>query len=329
MRTPTGLGKYVQTIGSAAISRANPADVAQHRGWHDIALTLRAAQGVVDTGSGYTLSDGVASAVVGSIARNSLSAELAETARLLPAWYTRFIVSDTTATAGEVGEALAIPVAGTVAQSITTGPKKLGIIIGYSTEMMRDSGNSVAVIEQDFTKALQRGLDAYVLSRLATGLDSANSFGASDDPMTDIREVINPLDVTGTVSPILAAHPDVLLRMATLRDTGGYVFPEAGISGGQCCGMPIYPCDALPANVLRAINPEAVGFKVDSVQIAMSNSAAVQASTAPTQDASQGTGSTMVSGFQNFAVFAKFTVDVAVVVLRDGVASSELAGINW
>jgi hypothetical protein len=147
--------------------------------------------------------------------------------------------------------------------------------------------------------------------------------------MLDMRELISPLDVTGTVSPILCGHPDVLLRMATLRDTGGYVFPESGISGGQCCGMPIYPCDALPANVLRAINPEAVGFKVDSVQIAMSNSAAVQASTAPTQSAASGTGSTMVSGFQNFAVFAKFTVDFAIVVLRDGVASSELAGIAW
>jgi HK97 family phage major capsid protein len=330
MRTqPNGMGKFVQVLGSQAIMGANAAATAAHRGWHDIAGHFKAAQGVVDTSSGFTLPDGVANGIVGSLPRNSLSGELADTARLLPDWHTRFVISDTTATAGLVGEGLAIPVAGTVAQSMTITPNKVGIIVGYSQEMMRDSGNSVAVIEQDFTKALQRGLDAYILARLATGLDSANSFGATDDPMLDMRELISPLDVTGVVSPILAGHPDVLLRMSTLRDSGGYVFPESGISGGQACGMPIYPCDALPANVLRALNPESIGFRVDGVQIVMSNSAAVQASTSPSQDASQGTGSTMISGYQNFSVFAKFTVDVAIVVLRDGIASSELAGINW
>lgn len=326
-RELTGLGKYVQAMGLQAMG-ARAAAVAESRGWHDIAAEFKAAQGVIDTSSGFTLSDGVATAVIGSIPRNSLSGELADTARELPAWHTRYVVTESQdLIASEIPEGLPIPVAGTTAQSITISPSKIGIVVGYSQEMMRDSGNSVAVIEADFQKALQRGLDAVILSRLAP--DSASATGATASPMLDIRELISPLDITGVVSPVMCGHPDVLLRMVTLRDAGGPVFGEVTLAGGYACGMPIYACDQLPANTLRALNPEAIGFRVDGLQIATSNSAALQASTAPTQSAASGTGAAMVSAFQNFAVFAKFTVDFAITVFRDGIASSELSGIAW
>ena len=57
MRTqPNGMGKFVQVLGSQAIMGANAAATAAHRGWHDIAGHFKAAQGVVDTSSGFTLS---------------------------------------------------------------------------------------------------------------------------------------------------------------------------------------------------------------------------------------------------------------------------------
>jgi hypothetical protein len=332
MRRTTGLGAIVQSMGAVALAAGKgipltAAAVAERRGWRDLAMEFRAAQGDIGPNGGFVIGEPRATAIIGSIPRNSLAGELADVARPLPSWLSRYLVTDSAdLVAEEVPEGMPVPVAGTSASSIVIAPSKCSLMFVISEETLRDS-DAAPVLESDFSIALRRGLDAVILSRLAP--DSGGSLSATANPMTDMRELLGALNTTGILAPIIVPAVDVALRMSTLRDAGGAIFPEMGLAGGQALGNPAFTNDQLPAGSMRAINGEAIGFRVSGIEVATSQNTSVEMNTAPTQDGNDGAGAQMVSMFQNYAVAVKFTVSFALAVLRDGLASSELTGIDW
>lgn len=332
MRRTNGLGAIVQSMGTVAVQAAkgipvSAADVAARRGHADIATEFRAAQGSVGPNGGFVVGSPRANAIIGSIPRNSLAGELADVARPLPSWFSRYLVTESDALiAEEVGEGEPIPVAGTSASSIVISPRKCSLMFVVSEDALRDS-DAGPVLESDFSIALRRGLDAVILNQLAP--ESSNSFSATASPMADMRELIGALNTTGILSPILVPSVDSALRMSFARDVGGQLFPEMSPAGGHAGGMPAFANDQLPAGTMRAINGEAIGFRVSGIEVATSRNTSVETNSSPAQDGATGSGAQMVSMFQSYTVAVKFVVSFALVVLRDGLASSELVGIDW
>jgi hypothetical protein len=276
----------------AVVGRGHPEAAAAHRGWHDTAAEFRAAQPEIGTGSGFVIGSPLATAIIGSIPRNSLAAELIFAARTLPAYHSRYLITESASlVADEVGEGQPIPVAGTAASSIVVTPSKCGIMFVVSEETLADP-DAGATLESDFSIALRRGFDAVILNRTAP--DSAGGFSATANPMLDMRALLGQLDVTGTVNPIIIPAVDVALRMSTLRDAGGYIFGEIGMSGGQVLGCPAFTNDQLPAGVIRALNPEAIAFKMSGIEVSASRNVSVEMNTVSGQVATAGTGAQLV-----------------------------------
>lgn len=323
-RELTGLGECVQVIGMAARNRAtDPLAMARHRGLKiaESELVTRAAEGAIATGSdGLDLSKPVASATIGQIARNSLSGYMLENARPAGSFHERILATDTAKTAaGIIDEAVGVPVSNTSASSIYLVPGKVGSIIVYPVELLTDPAG-LAVIERDFAECAQRGLDAAILATLPG--DSNNSFSATAQPMSDMNLLLSALgDQTGVSPPVLAANSATLIRMATLRDAGGQVFPEVGLHGGYFAGCGVFASDVLNDGVIRALAPEAILFKAEGVEVSASTEVALQMDSAPTVRGDKATASTAVSMFQNGSVAVRFLISYAVIPLRDTVAS--------
>lgn len=330
-RSTPDLGRVVHAMGVTAIQagRGIPvtaAAVAERRGWTNIASHMKAATGAIGEAGGFVLPQGIAETFIGSLPRNSLSAALDEATRDYGLVNRIVILDNESLVAEEVGESLAIPVAGLAASSIQIQPHKCAIIIPYSEELIVSS-NCAAVVESDTRLALARGLDAAILSRLVPG--SAGGIDATSDPWADVRKLFSALALTGQLSPILCASVDTAILMATLRSNGQAAFGEMSPGGGHCGGAPVVVSDRLASESLLAVDPQSIALTIGAVEVALSRNTSLQMDTAPGQDASQGTGSTMTSMFQTFSIALKVTVDFSITLLRGERVSETLQSIGW
>jgi hypothetical protein len=333
-RELTGFGEVVQALGAVQLGarRGHAIDrieVARRRGFKlaQREFETKAAQGAVPAGSVFVSSEPLATAIIGSRGRETLSGHVTDTARPSGNWHSRVLMTETAKlSASIIPEGQPVPVEGTTAESIILDPGKIGIIVVYPEEMLADPA-AVAGIEHDFGIIASRGGDTAILASLAP--DSSSSFSATDAPAADVKTLLGALgDLSDIQAPILAASPNTLLTIATARDAGGWLWPEVGLQGGNMLGCPVFACDGLPDGVLRALCGEAILAKFGPIEIATSGNTSLQMATNPSQRLDTGAGSTMVSMFQSNTIAVRYTIAYAAIPLRDG-CSAELVGIDW
>ena len=250
-----------------------------------------------------------------------------------------------------VGEAKPIPLTRADFQGTTLTPLKVASIMVSSMEELRDSSPSADVaFRNDLGKALAARMDMDFIDpnkSASAGVSPASitngvSPTASSGPDIDsVREdVRNLIDFFIAANNQIAAGVFVMpQRTATalslmITPLGQPAFPNITPRGGNLLGFPVIASeyvlvDSNGAHVFL-VNADDVYFADDGETVVdMSADASLEMSDAPGQDASQGTGASMVSMWQTGTVAYRAirTVNWAARVGRFPVAA--LNDVNW
>jgi hypothetical protein len=213
-------------------------------------------------------------------------------------------------------------------------PQPIDALAVFSTELLKVNG--FAALAQ---KMLQLGcgaaLDGYWHG---TTLDSnTSSYDASGTGATaflaDLKKLFAAVFPGGTslARAFFVCGADVALDISLLSDTTGSLIQSSmSPSGGKIIGLPAYVSPGWPGDKLSLFDGSrlAVGIDNDTMGLSASQSATIEMNDAPTQDATQGTGSSQVSMFQTSAVAIKISMAASIERAVDS-ACGEITGCAY
>jgi len=126
------------------------------------------------------------------------------------------------------------------------------------------------------------------------------------------------------------AGTKTIVDMVTLTASDGemLVFPDVTLSGGSLCGAPLFVSSGFPADSLTLCDGGQLLGNIQDLGLLASRNAALEMSTAPVQDATQGTGAQLTSMFQTNTTALRATTRVFAERARS-TACRILSGIDW
>jgi HK97 family phage major capsid protein len=242
----------------------------------------------------------------------------------------RCLVSTSPTSAAFTKPGGAIPVSAGSLTDTTQLPRfKIGVIRAFTQELFAvASAAAEANVRDSMVTSLVRGIDASLID--------PDSAGVSEETPASLTSGINPLGLFGATAAnalssfstllqaqvtagsdlkrvMFAMNPSTLLALSLLRGTDGAVsFPGINATGGEIAGIPIFAT----ASAVRSGSPsEKLVVCIDAGRIVyaddsqitldVSRLTQVQMDDTPTNDASDGTGSAMVSAFQTHSTMFK------------------------
>jgi hypothetical protein len=149
-----------------------------------------------------------------------------------------------------------------------------------------------------------------------TGVTSNPSLGLTADAFAaDLAIALEAVSVGANSKLYLILPPNVCKRVALLRGTGGFLYPQMTVSGGTIQGIKVVVSDATE-NVGYLVDASQVATENDLIELRSAEHAALQLDDNPTS------GSTnLVSLWQNGAVGMRAERQFGVELLRsDAVA---------
>jgi HK97 family phage major capsid protein len=245
---------------------------------------------------------------------------------------TRLVVVTSGATASQQGEGAAIPVS---AMALATAEipehSVAGLVVVSNETLLGPSG--ATVLASAIRNALAAAQDAaFIPGLIDSSTPTVSGSGSTAYAIgADLSSAADEMALHAGSKLLLVVTPDTYARLA-LKTTadGAFAFPDLAIGGvGTIAGsITVMPCAALPAGdsstttaMLIDISKVAVG--ADLVLLDGSRQAALQMAGDPTANALTGTGSSIVSMFQNncsalkatrLIGFEKLYADAAVVM---------------
>jgi hypothetical protein len=323
---PAHIGTLTAILARSAIGvvPGNPADMAKAIGWHSAEQMLRkAAVGSLSTQFSEAAGTGIdLTGFIGSLRGLSFAAEVAARAQQWPLHARVGVLTEEGFAAGEITEEN--PVAPILLSNglVLIQPSKVSAIIVLSEELVRMRGAADA-IQAELRKAIGRGLDKALISRIAPG--SAGGFNATASAPADIATLVGMLARTGNEPLVAGAAVDTNILAATLIQDGDEVFEEVMLTGmGQHKGIPWVPVEVLDAGKLLLVDPSGLAFVIESVEIAVGRSAALFQDSAATPGAQQ-----MTSVFQANALAVRADLTFAIQIMRERDVSAECVSIGW
>lgn len=236
------------------------------------------------------------------------------------------VQSQTTGQVGYwVGEAKPKPVTNAEYAAATLLYTKVAAISVIAQELARFSSPSAeALVRDGLRDAIVARIDSTLVdpgeaavanvspASLTNGLTALSSAGTSaDNARTDIQNLLEQF-ILNNVNPtnVVLVMPNTLaLALSVMVNSLGQPeFPGLTMNGGRLMGIPVitsqYAANASGSgNLVIAINASDVFLADDgAVTVDMSTEASLQMSDAPTNDASTGTGQSLVSLWQNNAI---------------------------
>jgi len=298
--------------------------MAERIGWHSVAENERKAA-VGATQSGFALNTATERELTGfidSLRGYSLAARVAASAQQWPLHSVVSQLSETGFTATEIGEDVEAPIVQLPNGGIVViSPNKVSAIIVMSDQLAA-SNNAATAIENELIRAVSRGIDAALVSRVLPG--SAGSFGATANAAADFAELVSILAVTGTEPLVCGAAIDVINRMAGLVQDGAEIFPLVNFIGaGEHKGIPIVPSTAVPAGDLLLIDPSGLQCRIEAVNVVASRTTSLFMSDLPSGAAQ------MISLFQGNLLALRCDCTFSMAVLRGIDVSASCSGISW
>lgn len=300
------------------------ASLADQIGWRSVGNMLRrSAVGEVTTS--FSAPAGTQTELDGfvtSLRGQSLAAEVAARAQHWPLHARVGILPESGFAASEVTEFE--PAATVLLQNGVTfiTPAKISCVVAYSNELLNTNG-AAAAIEADLQKAIGRGLDRALISRVAPG--SAGGFSAGSNAYADLKTLFGMISVTGAQPFVLGAAVDTTLTMAFLTQDGTEAFPMVNAVGqGEVKGVPLIPTDQLAAGSLLLIDPSGLQCQIESVEIIAGKSASLIMDSAPSDVAGE-----LVSMFATYSTAVRADCTFSMQVLRETDVSAECTSIAW
>ncbi|HEX3882853.1 MAG TPA: hypothetical protein VHW66_09360 [Stellaceae bacterium] len=298
-------------------------DQAKAIGWGNVERMLRrSAVGEITTSfSAPAGTETELNAFITSLRGQSLAVEVAARAQHFPLHSRVGILPESGFAAAEIGE---FQPAATVLLTngvVTITSEKVSCVLAYSAELLATNG-AAAAIEADLQKAIGRGLDRALISRIAPG--SSSGFAATSSALADIKTLVGMLAVTGAEPLVAGAAIDVNLTAAALMQDGGEAFPEVNFVGmGMIKGIPWIPTDQISAGSLLLVDPSGLQCTIEGIEIVAGTSATLVMDSAPTMP------NELVDMFATSSVAIRATATFSMQVLRGTDVSAECTEIAW
>jgi len=250
-----------------------------------------------------------------------------------------------------VGEGKPKPLTAFDFSRTTLEPLKVANIAVVTQEVLRDSSPSAEMIVRDsLAAALRERLDTDFIDptkAVASGVSPASitngvsavpsSGNTADDVREDIRQLFNTFIAANNAPTsgvwIMAATTALALSLMQ-NPLGQSEFPGISMNGGTLFGLPVIVSEYVPSDTygsfVALVNASDIYLADDGgIRIDMSREASLQMDDAPTtQDATSGTGTSLVSLWQTNSVgfLAERTINWA---KRRDSAVAVLSGVNW
>lgn len=303
----SALCQVAQFIAKAAGDRQLAAQLAQARGAPD--RVQRLIKAPVAAGSSLNadyaeLYDaGVATtAFVESLEGDSILATLLPDANVVPL-RTRAALLTVGASAWIVGEGAAVPVGRLALEGGGLEPVCAAGLVVLSTELINASGTAAeALISRELRRAVATTMDAKLIDLAVDGDTPSNVSVGADyvDAIADLRWLLFNVAPRKNSRLLWAMAADVANGGATLTNIGGaLIFPDLTPQGGQLLGVPAIVAEALPAGTLQLWDAQGFAFAVEAIQVADYGQGDILLESAPTQNATTPTPTTMLSLWQN------------------------------
>lgn len=224
------------------------------------------------------------------------------------------------ATAYVVGEGALKPLSRLTLSNPALTPKKVAAIIVTTDEVARDTSSAgQSLITQELRGAVSDTTDEAFFAAIMPGAPSIPSAGAGSGAMaTDLKALLDAVNVSGTGSLAWAMAPDVGNRLALVVDSHGEMSP----TGGAFLGLPAMVSNMIPAGTLRLINASAIAANADAISIDVSNQVGLLM-----RDDPEGAAA-LTSMFQTNSVALKAEVSFGVEKTRAD-AVTEVTGVIW
>lgn len=221
-----------------------------------------------------------------------------------------------------VGQSKAIPVSKPALTGSSLARKKVGALILTTMEAL-EAANPLAEarLEEDMRGALVGAVDEAFLDPSNAGTDEmpaavtydAPSTPSSDDPSLDLPPLIElfPGDLSAA---FFITDPTTAAQLALARDSvGGLMFPDVGPRGGSMIGIPVLTTRHSPRDAnggqLALVDPTGVAARLESIEMARSTSASIEAADDPSGASDTPVAATsMVNLFQTDSVAFRATV---------------------
>lgn len=269
-----------------------------------------------------TLSNG-SKAWFQTLRTQSIFARLLDSGMMRMPLNTAFSLATSAPVAHVVGEGKPAPLTLFGADVEAQTPVTVLALMAISDSVVTGSdAGSIDALDAELRGAVAAAVDAKFWSLIGAGV-TGFSLGTSDGTFrADTEALLDAVNVTGTGNLVWGCSPDVATRASYY---GEYMSPL----GGEILGLPALVSSSIPSGTLRLVN--AVGFAGDlaDINIGSSRNASLEMKDASlTQDATTGTGSTMVSTFQTGMTAVRALVTFGVSKLRSD-AAHEVTGISW
>lgn len=330
----------VSTIAKALLaSRASgisPADLAASTGAHArVVNTLRSkaavGAGTLDDGDfGETLSQWGSQSQAFFATLQSGSAFfrlLGDAGRRVPL-RTRVSVTSASATGWVLGEGKPSPISRLELAAPGIEPDLATAIVVVSREVaMSTDPAAERLVNAELRRAITAAVDDRFWSLLSdSNLPSVPSSGATAaDMRTDLRALLDHVNVDGTGALIWVMAADVGNRAALIDQPNGGMTP----TGGELLGLPALVSDQVPSGTLRLVDGFQVAVAADGLRLDSTEEADLEMlDSALNQDATTGTGASLVSMWQTNSVALRARISFAAEKLKPS-AIAEVTSISW
>jgi len=214
----------------------------------------------------------------------------------------------------------------------TLTPLKIAVLTAVTKELVRNSSpTSEARFRADMIRSLAEALDAAFI-------DPSNA-GVTDVQPASVTNGVTPLPSTGNpgadVAALIAAFsgdyesaafvtdPATAAEIALARDSAGsFQFPDAGPRGGSILGLPLVVSRSSPRDssggILALVDGSGIAYGAEGARTVLGEHATLEMLDNPTNDASDGTATTMVSMWQTNSVALLSEISANWKVVRPG-----------
>lgn len=205
-------------------------------------------------------------------------------------------------------------------------PIRAAAAVVVSQEVAADqSAASHTLVDQELRNAVSDAVDVEFFNRIVDSGTTVISSAGPDSFVADVRGLLAGV-ATGAGSRLyLIGASDVAKSASLLDDPRGEMTPL----GGRLIGIPFIVSDAVPAGTLYLLDASRIAADALGIEVAVSTHAALEMlDAALVQDATTGTGTSLVSLWQTNSVGLLASTYIGVERLRaDAVAG--LDEISW
>jgi hypothetical protein len=219
-----------------------------------------------------------------------------------------------------VGEAQPKPLSKLTLSNPALPVKKAAAILVVGDQVAEDMGSAAqSIVTLELRGAVSDVVDEEFFNLIMPGAPSTPSSGAGSEAMaTDLKVLLDGVNVSGGGSLFWAMAVDVANRLSLVNDGEGGMSP----TGGSFINLPALVSSTIPSGTLRLINAAGIAGNTDSISLDVSNQVDLQMSDTPEGAAA------MVSMWQNNATALKAEIAFGVEKIRPD-AIGEITDIDW